>query len=232
MDQTIPQGGWWSRNWKWFVPVGCLSLLATCGCCIGGSVLFGVNAVKGSPSYQEALSRAQADPEVQKALGTPIHAGWMTQWSANSVGGEMRTTARIPISGPKGEGALFIKSTEHGKKLTFQQLDVVIGHQVIHLQGVEPSAEPPDHPSPGGDVDVDQPDLTVESGADRPGADYRDYEVTDPDPSRCALDCSSDEQCKAYTFVKPAGGKPGHCRLKDRAPAKVPSDCCVSGLKK
>lgn len=237
MDQTIPQGGWWSRNWKWFVPVGCLSILATCGCCIGGSVLFTVNAVKGSRAYQEALTRAKTDPDVQKALGTPIEAGWMTQFSANASGGETHTQARIPITGPKGEGAVFVKAAERGNELTFQQLDVVIGHQVIHLPGVEPSGRSPTGPADEekedkGDVDVDQPDVTVESATDRPGDDYRDYEMTDPDASKCALDCAGDAKCQAYTFVKPSGGKPGRCRLKSRPASKVPSDCCVSGVKK
>jgi PAN domain-containing protein/cytochrome oxidase complex assembly protein 1 len=237
MDQTIPQGGWWSRNWKWFVPVGCLSLLATCGCCIGGSVLFAANAVKGSHAYQEALSRAKADPDVQKALGTPIEAGWMTQFNANASGGEVITSARIPISGPKGEGAVFVKSTEHGQTLTFQQLDVVIGHQVIHLPGVEPGSRSPTGPEgeedrDKGDIDLDQPDVTVESATDRPGGDYRDYEMTDADASKCALDCAGDAKCRAYTFVKPAGGKPGRCRLKSHPAPKVGSDCCVSGIKK
>jgi hypothetical protein len=240
MDQTIPQGGWWSRNWKWFVPVGCLTLLATCGCCIGGSVLFGVNAVKGSRAYQEALTRAKADPDVQKALGTPVQAGWMTQFSANASGGETRTQVRIPISGPKGEGAIFVKATERGPELAFQQLDVVIGHQVIHLQGVTPEEHPSAAPGDEGrtedqepdEVDVDQPDVTVEANADRPGADFRDYEVKDPDASRCALDCANNPKCQAYTFVKPTDDKAGRCRLKSSAPAKVASDCCVSGIKK
>jgi hypothetical protein len=246
MDQTIPQGGWWSRNWKWFVPVGCLSLLATCGCCIGGTFLFGVNMVKGSRAYQEALTRAKADPDVQAALGTPIEAGLMTQFSANSSGGETQTSARIPISGPKGEGAIFVKSLERGPELTFQQLDVVIGQQVIHLSGVEPGDRSPTGPDDDKDDEVDldepgedeagepgdQPDVTLEAATDRPGADYRDYEVKDADASKCALDCAGDAKCKAYTFVKPADGKPGRCRLKTRAAAKVASDCCVSGVKK
>src|SRR5437868_3379313 len=110
MDQTIPQGGWWSRNWKWFVPVGCLTLLATCGCCMGGIFFTGATAVSRSRAYQEALTRAKADPDVQKALGTPIEAGWMNQFSSVSQGGQTRTEARIPLKGPKGEAALFVRA--------------------------------------------------------------------------------------------------------------------------
>lgn len=248
MDQTIPQGGWWSRNWKWFVPVGCLSLLATCGCCVGGSFFFFVNTVKSSHAYQEGIARAKADPDVQKALGTPVEAGLMVQLNARFQNDERLTTARVPLSGPKGEGALFLKATERSGTLTFEQLDVVIGHDVIHLQGVEPSKNGPSRPGKDEDVDLDEPDeddeqtgghqdrpdVTVEAATDRPGADFRDYEMgADADASRCALDCAGEPKCKAYTFVKAsADGKPARCRLKDRATARLAGDCCVSGVKK
>src|SRR4051812_16622144 len=238
MDQTIPQGGWWSRNWKWFVPVGCLSLLATCGCCIGGSILFTFNAVKGSHAYQEGIARAKADPDVQKALGSPVEAGWMVQINTQVQNDERRTSARVPLTGPKGAGALFLKATERAGATTFQQLDVVIGHDVIHLAGVEPSKDGPSGPDKDGDVDLDEPDedksdVTVEGATDRPGADFRDYQMgADGDASKCALDCAGEPECKAYTFVKATKEHPARCRLKDRAPAKVAGDCCVSGVKK
>ncbi|HZN91644.1 MAG TPA: cytochrome c oxidase assembly factor Coa1 family protein [Myxococcales bacterium] len=244
MDQTIPQGGWWSRNWKWFVPVGCLSLLATCGCCIGGSVLFTFNSMKSSRAYQEALARAKADPDVQAALGQPIEAGLMVNFNVSARNGETVTRARIPLQGPRGEGSLHLVARERGKEvIRFERLDVLApNNQVIHLPGVEPSDAPPggdedleldDEPDDEGDAegDGDEPDVTLEANADRPGGDFRDYESSDADPSKCALDCAGDEKCKAYTFVKPAKGKPGRCKLKERVPAKVPSTCCVSGVK-
>ncbi|HEY8210360.1 MAG TPA: cytochrome c oxidase assembly factor Coa1 family protein [Myxococcaceae bacterium] len=247
MDQTIPQGGWWSRNWKWFVPVGCLSLLATCGCCIGGSVLFTFNAVKNSHAYQEAVTRAKADPDVQKALGAPVEAGMMVQINAQSAGGVTTTTARIPLSGPKGEGALFVRATDRAGTLTFQQLDFVMGHDVVHLPGVEPSKDGPSGPGGGDDIDLDEPDdgepddadedgrpdVTVEANTMRIGGDFRDYEMADGDAAQCAMDCAGEPKCKGYTFVKPANGKPGRCQLKDKlAEPKVTNRCCVSGVKK
>ncbi|HYV48943.1 MAG TPA: cytochrome c oxidase assembly factor Coa1 family protein [Myxococcaceae bacterium] len=227
MDQTIPQGGWWSRNWKWFVPVGCLSILATCGCCIGGIWFTSSTAVSRSRAYQEALTRAKANPEIQQALGTPIATGWITQTGIEMSGGVTQVGAHVALNGPKGEGTLIFSAVEHDKEITFQQLDVVVGHQAFHLAGaVEEGGEKK------GDVDIDRPDVTVEAATNRPGGDYRDYEMADPDASKCALDCAGDAECKAYTFVKPSGGKPGRCRLKNRPAAKVASDCCVSGVKK
>src|SRR4051812_24052314 len=221
MDQTIPQGGWWSRNWKWFVPVGCVSLLAMCGCCGFGVFFLTVNAVKNSHAYAEAVKRAKEDPDVQKALGTPIETGWQTQLNTNLRGGQSVTSARIPLSGPKGEGTLFVKATEKGSTLTFQQLDVVIGHEVIHLPGAEAPKDGATPPSGDDDVDVDEPDdnddveeggrqdVTVEADTSRSGEDFRDYEMADGDAAKCAMDCAGEPKCKAYTFVKPAKGKAG-----------------------
>src|ERR1043165_5510937 len=141
MDQTIPQGGWWSRNWKWFVPVGCLSLLLTCACCISGGILFTVNSVKGSEAYQQAVARAKADPDVQAALGTPIEPSWMVQFNSSFRNGEPATQAPIPLEGPKGQGSIHVVARGKDKELRFEQLDVLVGSQVIHLPGVEAPAD-------------------------------------------------------------------------------------------
>src|SRR5262249_35167144 len=122
---------------------------------------------------------------------------------------------------------------------TFQQLDVIVGHDVIHLPGVEAPTEGPTEPGEEDkDVDVDAPDdheanVTLESNTERPGDDFRDYEMGDGDAGKCAMDCAGEPKCKAYTFVKPADGKSARCHLKSKVPSnKVRSPCCVSGVKK
>jgi hypothetical protein len=139
----------------------------------------------------------------------------MVQINAQSSNGVTITTARIPLSGPKGEGALFVKATERSGTLTFQQLDFVKGQDVIHLPGVEPSKDGPT--GPGGEdeeIDLDEPDqdepdgqdVTVEANTMRVGGDFREYEMADGDAAQCAMDCAGEQKCKGYTFVKPANG--------------------------
>lgn len=71
-----------------------------------------------------------------------------------------------------------------------------------------------------------------EYNTDRPGRDYRDIDLSRPDPSLCRDLCAGDPQCKAYTYVKPGvQGSSARCWLKSSVPDAVRSDCCVSGVK-
>ena len=83
-----------------------------------------------------------------------------------------------------------------------------------------------------------QPDLvgpyTTEEGFDRPGSDYQSFEQTGDYQGHdlCRDACFSQPRCKAYTYVKPGvAGPKAFCRLKDKVPAPVEDDCCISAVK-
>ncbi|MBI4822516.1 MAG: PAN domain-containing protein [Deltaproteobacteria bacterium] len=71
----------------------------------------------------------------------------------------------------------------------------------------------------------------VEAGVDRPGMDYRNFDLSAPDPGLCRDACAMDAKCAAFAFVKAGvqGPKP-RCWLKERIPAPVKSECCSSGV--
>jgi hypothetical protein len=231
MDPTIPQRGWWSRNWKWFVPVGCFSLLATCGCCIGGGFLVAMKGIQNSAVYQDAIAKAKSSPQVIEALGAPIEPSWMMELNIR----DSETRIRVPLQGSKSAGTLYVQATQSDRGIHYDRLHLVTGGKTIDLADPDGAPEPadaPDVPEEPGEPEDDEPsDLTVEVRTDRPGSDYREYALTDPDPAQCALDCSEDEKCLAYTYVKPTGEEKPRCRLKSAVPPKVRSDCCVSGIK-
>src|SRR5688500_8539900 len=104
MDPTIPQRSWWSRNWKWFVPVGCFTLLATCGCCIGGGLFVALKGVRGSPVYQDAIARATSSPLAKEALGEPIEPSWMVELRISND----ETRLKVPLKGSKAGGTLYV----------------------------------------------------------------------------------------------------------------------------
>lgn len=88
-----------------------------------------------------------------------------------------------------------------------------------------PAATPPDVPTAAHD-------LSVEPGMDRPGGDYRDFDLDASDPERCRAACRDDDECRAYTYVAPGvQGEKARCWLKNPAPDPEPNECCTSGAR-
>jgi hypothetical protein len=73
------------------------------------------------------------------------------------------------------------------------------------------------------------PDL--EKGLDRPGSDYKNFAL-DGGPEQCQQACTSDANCRAFTWVRPGlQGPQAQCWLKSGVPVSVANGNCVSGVK-
>ncbi|MCP4666737.1 MAG: hypothetical protein GY849_10250 [Deltaproteobacteria bacterium] len=83
-------------------------------------------------------------------------------------------------------------------------------------------------------TEEEKPRMTMEFKTNRPGMDYRHFELKEPLPELCREACADDERCRAYTYVRPGiQGALAHCRLKSGAPApEQVSWYCVSGVKR
>jgi hypothetical protein len=72
---------------------------------------------------------------------------------------------------------------------------------------------------------------TFEPQIDRPGGDYRSFDLPVADAGQCASACAAEGQCVAFTYVNPGvQGPMARCWLKNVVPNPVPSACCTSGL--
>ena len=72
---------------------------------------------------------------------------------------------------------------------------------------------------------------TFEVNVDRPGLDYRNFDLARSRPRLCQEECLDDRRCRAWTFVRPGfQGPEPRCWLKFDVPASTPSECCVSGV--
>ena len=72
----------------------------------------------------------------------------------------------------------------------------------------------------------------MEYRIDRPGGDYRDFELPNADPKACAAACAREGDCKAWTYRKPgSAGEKAHCWLKNEVPSPAANNECVSGVK-
>jgi hypothetical protein len=103
-----PSGNWWTRNWKWFVPLGCLSSIALFVVFIASIMLIVFGAMKSSDVYKDALAKAKAEPAVIEALGSPIEDGMFVSGSTNVNGASGEANLAIPIHGPKRKGTLYV----------------------------------------------------------------------------------------------------------------------------
>lgn len=75
--------------------------------------------------------------------------------------------------------------------------------------------------------------MTVEKDTDRLGGDYQGFFLDKPQANLCRKACKEDDQCVAYTYVKPGVQDPtrARCYLKNVVPPPTPNECCESGVK-
>ena len=122
-----PRPGWWSRNWKWFVPTGCcLTPLLLGGGVLAFFVVVIFGALKQTDVYKMAVARAKGDSRVIAALGTPVEEGWYLSGNTNVNGGSGNADLSIPISGPKGKGTIYAVATKSAGEWTYSKLVVKI----------------------------------------------------------------------------------------------------------
>lgn len=119
-----PPRNWWQRNWKWFVPTGCLTLLMLFVGFVFCIVLVAFSAIKSTDAYATAFNRAKSDPRVIAAIGTPIKQGWYVAGNTRVSGGSGEADLTIPISGPKGKATVYAKATKSAGRWSYSQLQV------------------------------------------------------------------------------------------------------------
>lgn len=137
-----PQPGWWSRNWKWFVPVGCLTLILLF--CLFLALIFGVvmTSMKSSDAYKQAVATARANPVVVEKLGTPIKEGFFVTGNINVQNNSGDADLTIPISGPKGKAVIHAVARKSVGKWEYSRLTVAIeGQPELDLLGPGPGEE-------------------------------------------------------------------------------------------
>ena len=115
-------GNWWSRNWKWLLPLLCGAGLASAA----GFVVMISMFMKSSEAYKGALARATTEHAVIDALGAPIADGFFTTGSVSISGPSGRAELAIPIQGPKGRATVYVEATKKLGTWHFDQLIVEI----------------------------------------------------------------------------------------------------------
>jgi|GEM_PF-6999248 hypothetical protein len=72
--------------------------------------------------------------------------------------------------------------------------------------------------------------VNIEPNSDRPGSDYRNFNLSTPDFRLCFEACNLDTVCQAYTYVPPGvQGPQARCWLKNAVPGSRVVSAMVSG---
>ncbi|MBS1809578.1 MAG: hypothetical protein JST84_15570 [Acidobacteria bacterium] len=122
-----PQKNWWGRNWKWFVPTGCLTMVLACGGFITLIFTFVLGALKSSDVYKESIAKARTNPQVTAALGTPIEPGFWVSGNISVENSSGNAEMTIPISGPNGSGTIYVTGTKSAGKWNYSTMVCEIG---------------------------------------------------------------------------------------------------------
>jgi hypothetical protein len=142
---ATPTPNWWKRNWKWFVPLGCLSVALLFLVFVGSILVIVSSAMKSTDVYREALARARSDPAVIEALGSPIKDGLLVSGNTNVNGAAGESNLAIAISGPKGKGTVYVSANKSLGQWNYSGLVVEVAqtHERIDLlQKPAPSNSP------------------------------------------------------------------------------------------
>lgn len=116
--------GWFARNWKWAVPVGCVGMLALFAAFLASIFLVVFGAMRSSDAYQIAMSRARENPDIVAALGEPIEAGWFISGNINVSGPSGEANLSIPVSGPRGAGTIYVVANKIAGEWIFERLEL------------------------------------------------------------------------------------------------------------
>ncbi len=87
-------------------------------------VIFAVvmSIVKSSDVYAMAMERAESNPAIVEAIGKPIEAGFFVTGGINTNGPAGDANIAVPLSGPKGEGTLYVVAQKSAGVWKFSDL--------------------------------------------------------------------------------------------------------------
>ena len=142
---TAARRGWFSRNWKWFVP---LILIVIVGLPVAliGSVFA---AMKNSDAAKESVLKAQGNPRVAQKLGTPIKEGWLVSGSINTSTTSGDADLAVPISGSKGQAKIYVTANKATGTWNYSVMEVAIegsNERINLLSDVTAGSESPTPP--------------------------------------------------------------------------------------
>ena len=106
--------------------------------------------VEADDAYKTALGRAQENPAVIEAIGSPISQTGIVSGNSNVNGATGELNLSIPLRGPKGKATLYVEAKKSADIWYFQTMVVKIektGERIDLNRLLLPSPQKPSSPS-------------------------------------------------------------------------------------
>lgn len=137
-NELVQPKSWFNRNWKWAVPVGCLSFI---GLFVVGAIILGVigftKIFSGNNDVTEkAIKIINHDKSVTEKLGDNIETDGMFSGNISTVNDKGNADISVPIKGDKGTGRTMIKAEKLNDEWKYNQISVKIDEtgEVIEIE--------------------------------------------------------------------------------------------------
>ncbi|ABU59532.1 cytochrome c oxidase assembly factor Coa1 family protein [Roseiflexus castenholzii] len=117
-------------------PISCFIsalLFVLIGACVGGVFFVVIRSIRDSDVVQEALVRAERDPQVAAALGAPLEAGWFPMGSISTGDGSGNANLTLSVAGPRGSGEMMIEAVHREGVWQYRRLIVTVGGRQIDV---------------------------------------------------------------------------------------------------
>jgi hypothetical protein len=141
-----PEGGWWSNNWKWAAPTGCLLMVVLVGAFVAAIFVFVFSMMKSNDAYQHAIDVARHNPQLTAALGEPITEGMFVSGHFEESGGAGEAQFSIPLSGPKGSATVYVEARKTAGRWNYSAMQAELDATHEHIDLLE---APAPEPAPG-----------------------------------------------------------------------------------
>lgn len=139
-NQLLPKENWFKRNWKWFVPVGCLSFVILFIGLIVGGFFWGFSKITSdSDVTKHAMNIINQNPEVKQKLGSDIVTDGIFRGNISITNNTGEANITVPIKGTKGSGSAIIVGEKEFDKWHYEKIAVQIDEtgEVIQINKVK-----------------------------------------------------------------------------------------------
>jgi hypothetical protein len=122
-----------SPPWVLFVFLGCGAMITIVVAFVAFVVVIALGVMRTTTPYKEGVARAQRDPRVIAALGSPVKPAYFFRGEINTEEREGKADFTVTLRGPKGRGRLHVSAKRINGYWRYSRMDVSTHGQRIDL---------------------------------------------------------------------------------------------------